>query len=42
MYSDEELDPEMQAALDREVEEFRQRLESINTQALVLVKLCLF
>jgi len=27
-----DLDPELQAALDKEVEEFRQRLESINSQ----------
>jgi len=29
---EEDIDPEMRAVLDREVEEFRQRLESINTQ----------
>jgi len=29
---EENLDPETQAALDREVEEFRQRLESTNNQ----------
>lgn len=28
--SDDDLDPEMKAALDKEVEEFRQRLESMN------------
>jgi len=28
----DDLDPEMRAALDKEVEEFRQRLESINSQ----------
>jgi len=30
--TEEEIDPEMKDALDREIEEFRQRLESINQQ----------
>lgn len=36
----DDLDPEARAALDKEVEEFRQRLESVNTQS-VRIKLFL-
>jgi len=36
---DEDLDPELIAAIDKEVEEFRKKLEDINKQSTTLPKI---